>query len=72
MRLDPKLASLLLSLLAVAACSDEVVEPTDDGEGAGDTGAGGSGGSGGAEPLPHPSIHFFVDERPQDTTDAEI
>jgi dienelactone hydrolase len=56
---------------AGAACSDDSESPGAggaDGEGGAPLAEGGGGGSGG----PAPTLHFFVDERPHDTTDAEV
>lgn len=60
--------SLLAVTVLAQACGDDT-EPSA-------TGAGGSGaseeGGGGSTPAEVSSLHFFVDERPHDTTDAEV
>lgn len=59
---------LAVALFGPTACGDDA-DPQAAGAGGSGSAADGGGGSGPAET---PSVHFFVDERPHDTTDVEV
>ncbi len=63
--------AVLAVAAAAAACSDDSLSPGGGG-GDGDGGHATADGGGGASVRPTPTVHFFVDQRPHDTTDAEV
>lgn len=69
----------VVCLLVAAGCGGQKVDFTGDAgsAGSGGTGGGGTGASGGSSgsaggSVKSPEIHFFVDERPQDSSDEEV
>src|SRR5262245_23703288 len=79
MRLDIRnLPRSLVCMLIVAGCGGTPIDFTGEGgAGSGGTGGGGAAGSGatgdaGGVPSDTPAVRFFVDERPQDTSDKEV